>query len=135
MGDKTHTRINEKKNNKQCLLDTPPRHPPSPPPSPCFSIINVHLVDINVFAKFYEIPSLLFQGIENQNTADGQTDGQMDNVKTVNPPTNTVCRGVGGYKNFYKKATYISCEIKSFLSVFQESNHIKPNPCLEMHIF
>ena len=27
--------------------------------SPYFSIINVHLVDINVFAKFYEIPSLL----------------------------------------------------------------------------
>ena len=33
-------------------------------PSPCFSIINVHLVDINVFAKFYEIPSLHFQDIE-----------------------------------------------------------------------
>ena len=33
-------------------------------PSPYFSIINVHLVDINVFAKFYEIPSLPFQDIE-----------------------------------------------------------------------
>ena len=32
--------------------------------SPYFSIINVHLVDINVFAKFYEIPSLPFQDIE-----------------------------------------------------------------------
>ena len=30
-------------------------------PSPYFSIINVHLVDFNVFAKFYEIPSLPFQ--------------------------------------------------------------------------
>ena len=29
-------------------------------PKPFFFIINVHLVDINVFAKFYEIPSLLF---------------------------------------------------------------------------
>ena len=28
-------------------------------PSPYFSITNVHLVDINVFAKFDEIPSLL----------------------------------------------------------------------------
>ena len=27
-------------------------------PSPYFSIINVHLVDINVFAKFYDIPPL-----------------------------------------------------------------------------
>ena len=32
--------------------------------SPYISIINVHLVDINVFAKFYEIPSLPFQDIE-----------------------------------------------------------------------
>ena len=29
-------------------------------PSPYFSIINVHLVDSNVFTKFYEIPSLPF---------------------------------------------------------------------------
>ena len=33
-------------------------------PSPYLSIINVYLVGINVFAKFYEIPSLPFQGIE-----------------------------------------------------------------------
>ena len=33
-------------------------------PSPYFSIINVYLVDINVFAKFYEIPSSPFQDIE-----------------------------------------------------------------------
>ena len=33
-------------------------------PSPYFSIINVQLVDIRVFAKFYEIPSLPFQDIE-----------------------------------------------------------------------
>ena len=31
-------------------------------------------MDINVFAKFYEIPSLLFQNTENQNVADRQTD-------------------------------------------------------------
>ena len=57
-------------------------------PSPDFSIINVHLVDINVSAKFYEIQSLAFQDIEKPK--------QTDNVKTVYPPptsTNTVCRG------------------------------------------
>ena len=32
-------------------------------PSPYFSIINVHLVDINVFAKFYEILSMSFKDI------------------------------------------------------------------------
>ena len=33
-------------------------------PSPYFSIINVHLVNINVFAKFHEIPSLPVQVIK-----------------------------------------------------------------------
>ena len=52
-------------------------------PYPYFSIINVHLVDINVFAKFYEILSLPLQDIEKQ----------TDYVKTVYPlythPTHT----------------------------------------------
>ena len=48
-------------------------------PSPYFSIINGYLVDINVFAKFYEIPS---QILKNQNVADGRTNGR-DNLKTV----------------------------------------------------
>ena len=43
-------------------------------PSPYFSIINVHLVDINVFAKFYEIPSLSFQDIKKPKLR-GRTDG------------------------------------------------------------
>ena len=33
-------------------------------PCPYFSIINSHLVDINVFGTFYEISSLPFQDIE-----------------------------------------------------------------------
>ena len=33
-------------------------------PSPYFSIINVHLVDIKVFAKYDKIPSLPFQDID-----------------------------------------------------------------------
>ena len=45
-------------------------------PSPYFSIINVHLVDINVFAKFYEIPSLPFQG---------KTKMSRTDVKTIYP--------------------------------------------------
>ena len=49
-------------------------------PSPYFSIIKVHLVDINVFAKFYEIPSLPFQDIEKPKCrTDWQTDGQREN--------------------------------------------------------
>ena len=42
-------------------------------PSPYFSIINVHLVDIKVFDKFYEIPSLPFQDIEKPKHS-GRTD-------------------------------------------------------------
>ena len=40
------------------------------------------------------LPNCLFKILKNQNVADGQTNGRMDNVKTVYPPTNTVC---GGY--------------------------------------
>ena len=48
-------------------------------PSPYFSIINVHLMDINVFAKFYEIPSMPFQDIK------PKCRGRTDNMKTVYP--------------------------------------------------
>ena len=54
-------------------------------PYPYFSIINVHLVDINVFAKFYEISSLPFQDIEKPKPR-GRTDVRTDNVKIVYPP-------------------------------------------------
>ena len=37
---------------------------PEMDPSPYFSIINVHLVNINVFAQFDEIPSLPVQVIK-----------------------------------------------------------------------
>ena len=39
-------------------------------PSPFYSNTNVHLVDINVFANFDEIPSLPVQDIKNQNVVD-----------------------------------------------------------------
>ena len=56
---------------------------------------------MNVFAKFEEIPSMILQDIK-ETKRYGHTfvrsfvrmDGRTDNVKTVYPPTNTVC---GGY--------------------------------------
>ena len=53
---------------------------------------------MNVFAKFDEIPSMILQDIKERKCY-GCTVRRTDNVKTVYPPTNTVC---GGYnKNFY----------------------------------
>ena len=65
-------------------------------PSIYFSIINVYLVDINVFAKFYEILSLPFQNIEKPKCH--RRKNRRTDVKTVYFPTNTntVC-GRGGY--------------------------------------
>ena len=56
---------------------------------------------MNVFAKFDEIPSMILQDIK-ETKRYGHTFvrsvvrsvGRSDNVKTVYPPTNTVC---GGY--------------------------------------
>ena len=47
-------------------------------PSPYFSIINVYLVDINVFEKFNEIPSLPFQETEKPKCHE-RTDRQCEN--------------------------------------------------------
>ena len=56
-------------------------------PSPYFSILNIHLVDITVAAKFYEIPSLPFQDIENSKCR-GRTDRQRE-TSVPPPPTHT----------------------------------------------
>ena len=48
---------------------------------------------MNVFAKFDEILSMIFQDIK-ERKRNGHTDGRRDNVKTVYPPTNIVCRGI-----------------------------------------
>ena len=45
------------------------------------------------FMKFHQWS---FTILRKQNVTDTRTDGRTDNVKTVYPPTNTVC---GGYKN------------------------------------
>ena len=52
---------------------------------------------MNVFAKFDEILSMIFQDIK-ETKRYGNTVGRTDNVKTVYPPTNTVC-GEGGYND------------------------------------
>ena len=46
--------------------------------SPFYSNINVHLVDINVFAKFGEMPSLLFKILRKKQNV---TDRQIKNYK------------------------------------------------------
>ena len=50
---------------------------------------------MNVFAKFDEIPSMILEVIK-ETKHYGQTVFRTDNVKTVYPPTNTVC---GGYND------------------------------------
>ena len=61
-------------------------------PSPYIFIISICPVDMNKYARFDEIPSMTQRYLRNQNVTDGRT----DNVKTVYPPTNTVCGGGGG---------------------------------------
>ena len=54
-----------------------------------------------MFAKFYEIPSMILQDIKETKRyghtfrrSVGRSDVRTDNVKTVYPPTNTVCGGI-----------------------------------------
>ena len=57
-----------------------------------------------MFAKFYEIPSMILEVIT-ETKRYGHTDGRSDNVKTVYPPTNTVC---GGYNEGTRVLTRFS---------------------------
>ena len=68
---------------------------------------------MNVYARFDKIPSITLEDIKKTKRygrTDAQTDGWTDNVKTVYPPTNTVC---GGYKNC---SVYLNC-LFSYLSL------------------
>ena len=47
---------------------------------------------MNVFEKFDEIPSMILKVTKRY----GHTVSRTDNMKTVYPPTNTVCGGGGG---------------------------------------
>ena len=66
-------------------------------PSSLLFIIIIFPVDMNVYARFDEIPSISLKDIKKTKRY-GWTDAQTDNVITVYPPTNTVCRGLK--KNF-----------------------------------
>ena len=68
---------------------------------------------MNVFAKFDEIPSKTLQDIK-ETKRHGHTFVRSfvrtDNVKTVYPPTNTVCGGYNKlYECFYKISDFILC--------------------------
>ena len=68
-------------------------------PSSLLFIMIICPIDMNVYARFDEIPSLILEDIKKTKRlrTDARTDGWTDNVKTVYPPTNTVCGGGGGY--------------------------------------
>ena len=73
-------------------------------PSSLLFIIIIYPVDMKVYARFDEIPSITLKDIKKTKCygrthalTDQQTDRWTDNVKTVYPPTNTVC---GGHNNF-----------------------------------
>ena len=57
-----------------------------------FSIKSISLVDMNIFARFDDIPTITLQDIK-ETKRYGQTDTRTDNVKTVYhtplPPTHT----------------------------------------------
>ena len=61
-------------------------------PSPYIFIINIGPVDMNQYARFDKIKILRKQNVTDERTEEG-TDGRTDNLKTVYPPTNTVCKG------------------------------------------
>ena len=61
---------------------------------------------MNTYAKFKEIPLMTPKDIKETKRygrTDGRTDRRTDNVKTVYPPTNTVC---WGYKKPFEFCIY-----------------------------
>ena len=77
--------------------------------------------DMNQYARFDEFPSMTLKDIKNKQTCkrtNGRTDGRTDNVKTVYPPTNTVC---GGYNytltDMYKLSSFPPHEKTCFLHI------------------
>ena len=66
-------------------------------PSPYICIISIGPVDMNKYARFDEIQSMTLKDIK-KTKCYGRKDGRTDNVKTVYPPTNTVCGGNMGNK-------------------------------------
>ena len=86
-------------------------------PSPYIFIISIGPVDMNKYARFDEIPSRTLKDIK-ETKRYGRTDGRTDNVKTVYPPTNTVC---GGYKECKLQSSQIN-DIKTRLESNEKEN-------------
>ena len=69
---------------------------------------------MNVFAKFDEILSMILQDItetKRYGHTVGRSDRLSDNVKTVYPPTNTVCGGIK-MSLVLRKQAFCICENK-----------------------
>ena len=72
---------------------------------------------MNVFAKFDEIPPKTLQDIKETKRHGHtfvRTDGQTDNVKTVYPPTNTVCGEYNKWPNGQRSFTCPQNILNSF---------------------
>ena len=70
---------------------------------------------MNVFAKFDEIPSMILQNIM-ETKRYGRTVGRTDNVKTVYPPTNTVCGGINSVHVFDNvMGIYLTCRHLNYI--------------------
>ena len=77
-------------------------------PSPYIFIISIGPVVMNKYARFDEIQSMTLKDIK-ETECYGQTDRRTDNVKTVYPPTNTVC---GGYnKGAHQLLSYHAADL------------------------
>ena len=61
-------------------------------PSPYIFIFSIGPVDMNKYARFDEIPSKTLK-----DSKETKRHRRTENVKTVYPPTNTVCRGYNKY--------------------------------------
>ena len=75
---------------------------------------------INVFAKFHEIPLMILQDVKETKRYGhtfGRSVGRTD-VKTVYPPTNTVCGGYNKSLHYLKNQT-VKCVYKILKPVYR----------------
>ena len=83
-------------------------------PSPYIFIVSIGPVDMNKYARIDEIPSMTLKDIK-----ETKRYGRTDNVKTVYPPTNTVC---GGYNEVCTKFHYTRSS--RIWEIFDQNFHI-----------
>ena len=79
---------------------------------------------MNVFAKFDEIPSMILQDIKETKSYGHKnvSDTRSDNVKTVYPPTNTVC---GGYNKDQRTNGPVNAHLISWPSKAQNIQNLE----------